>query len=189
MKDKILVLDIETVGGFTPRDGFIVEIGIVELNIKTGKVKVLFDSVCRESGMTAKHRKSWIFENSDLTVQEVRDAKMFDEIKPQIQKIISKYKNGCTAYNHAFDFGHLKHRGIEFPKILDCPMKVLTPIMKLPKKKGFGHKWPSVTESVNYLFPDNKKYVEAHRGCSDAVDEAEIVYELIKRGIYKLKSE
>lgn len=188
MKDKILVLDIETVGGFTPKDGFVVEIGIVELNIKTGKVKPVFESLCRESGMTAKHRKSWIFENSDLTVEEVRAAPMFDEIKPKIQEIISKYELGCTAFNHAFDFGHLEHRGIVFPKKLDCPMKKITPIIKLPSKNGRGgFKWPSVTESVSFLFPNNKKYKEAHRGLSDAVDEAEIVFEMIKRGWFEIK--
>jgi len=45
MKDKILVLDIETVGGFTPKDGYVVEVGIVELDIKTGveSVKKVFE--------------------------------------------------------------------------------------------------------------------------------------------------
>ncbi|NHJ24603.1 MAG: hypothetical protein EAX89_08510 [Candidatus Lokiarchaeota archaeon] len=46
---KIAVLDIETTG-LKPDNGLIVEIGIVELDLKTGATKILFESIIKEAG-------------------------------------------------------------------------------------------------------------------------------------------
>ena len=48
---KILIIDIETTG-FVPEQNFIVEIGIVSLDLDNGNIETLFDKVVRESGMT-----------------------------------------------------------------------------------------------------------------------------------------
>ena len=59
-------------------------------------------------------------------------------------------------------------------------MLVSTPICKIPNKWG-KDKWPKVEEAYNFFFPGND-YVELHRGADDAFHEADIVFELIKRG-------
>lgn len=64
-------------------------------------------------------------------------------------------------------------------------MKLLTGIMKLPSPRG-GYKWPKVIEAIPFLFPD-VDYSEAHRGASDARDEALIILEMYKRGWYKIQ--
>lgn len=186
---KVLIIDIETTG-FMDQGGSIVEVGIVALNLKNGATEILFDSVCREEILTARHREEpmgWIFRNSTLTVEEVRQAPLLTTLLPKIQSIINQYSIGATAYNRDFDFGFLESRGILFPAKLPCPMKLATPLCKLPPHHPShgGYKWPNVEEVWSYFFPD-QDYVEAHRGADDALHEAKIVYELYRRDTFKV---
>ena len=57
---KILIIDIETTD-FLQRNGKIVEVGIVELDLSNGNRKIIFDSVCWESGLTEEEVKQDIF--------------------------------------------------------------------------------------------------------------------------------
>lgn len=182
---KILILDIETTG-LSPQNNKIVEVGIVELDLASGKSKVLFDEVTHEYGITRSEvENSWIVKNSSLTTEIVRRSKRLDALAPKIQNIINDYPCGCTAYNNRFDFSFLESRGFYFPKKLEDPMKILTPILKLPKKSGYGFKWPSVEDSIkHYLKEEN--YSEEHRGAQDALDESRIVYKLFLEGHFKL---
>jgi len=184
---KILVLDIETTG-FLNQGGSIVEIGIVELCLETGHVKVIFDSLLREDILTARHREKpmgWIFRNSNLSIEEVRNAPPASEVFLKVQKILNDYPKGCTAYNKQFDFGFLKNRGLEINE-LPCPMMLVTEVCKLPNKNGYdNYKWPTVEEAWRHLFPAIQ-YDELHRGADDAKHEALIVYELYKLGIFEL---
>ena len=70
MEDKILVIDIETLG-FREKGGSIVEVGAVSLDLETGEIQDVFNSLVREDILSARHRESseynWIFQNSDLT--------------------------------------------------------------------------------------------------------------------------
>lgn len=181
---KILILDIETTH-FLQKGGKIVEIGIVELDLTNGDRVKLFDEVCHEKGITLKEVEgAWIIENSDLTVEMIRNSRRLDRMQPEIQEIINKYPLGATAFNNSFDFGFLEDRGFRFPKKLPCPMKLATDICKLPSPRG-GYKWPKVEEAHKHFFGD-VGYVEQHRGADDAYFEAEIVYELYKMGVFKL---
>lgn len=183
---KILILDIETTG-FLNKGGKIVEVGIVELDLENGNKKILFDKVTHEKGITLEEvENSWIVNNSDLTIDDVRYSKRLDLLKEEIQNIINSYPLGATAYNNKFDFDFLEDRKIYFPKKLACPMILSTDILKIPSPNGYSdYKWPKVEEAYDYFFPDND-YVEKHRGADDAFHEADIVYELYKRGIFRL---
>ena len=176
---KIAVVDIETTG-FNPRDDCLVEIGIVELDLETGEKRVLFDQIVREDHYTEEHANSWVFSNSDLTHEEVMAASPLDF--ETVQDILIKYS--ATAYNKKFDFGFLEYRGFVINSLL-CPMIVATDVCRIPGRFG-GNKWPTVTEAYNFLFGDDS-YVEKHRGIEDAMDEADIVYELYKLGHYKIR--
>ena len=174
---QIGIIDIETTN-FFPK-GFIVEVGIASLDTDTGEVKTVFDKVCREPGMTAKDREAWIFSNSDLTIEAVREAPLLDDLRPEIQGAI----DGCdavTAYNKSFDFTFLQDRGFNIHSEWPCPMLVATPVCNIPGKYG-KQKWPKVEEAWKFFFPD-EEYVELHRGADDALHEARIVYELFKLG-------
>lgn len=186
MENKILILDIETTG-FLHNGGKIVEIGITELDLTNGECKLIFDEVTHEKGITREEvENSWIVKNSSLTVDAVRHSIRLDKLKDKIQNIINSYPLGCTAYNNQFDFGFLENRGFFFPKKLADPMKILTPIMKLPKTRGYGYKWPSVEEAKRHYYGATD-YVEEHRGGQDSIDEAKIVYKLYLEGHFKVE--
>ncbi len=183
---KILILDIETTN-FIQRGGKIVEIGIVELDLDNGEIKLLFDEVCHEKGITLKEvQDSWIVKNSDLTADAIRKSKSLTELQLDIQKILDNYPLGATAYNNSFDFGFMCDRGFTFPKKLPCPMKLSTDLCKIANTYRYGaYKWPKVQEAYDFFF-GKTNYIEKHRGADDAVHEAEIVYELYLRGIFEI---
>lgn len=189
-KEEILVVDIETTG-FMSQQGSIVEVGMVALNLSTGNFKVVFDSVCREKILTERHRKEpmgWIFKNSTLTIEEVRQAPELDDLLPRLQTLVNDYPLGATAYNRNFDFDFLESRGLCFSKKLSCPMLLSTPICKLPPRyKKYGdYKWPTVEEAWRHFSPD-VPYTELHRGADDAAHEARIVFELYKLGVFRVR--
>jgi DNA polymerase-3 subunit epsilon len=181
MEKCILVVDIETTG-FLTQGGKIVEIGIVKLDLNTGKISTVYNSLIREEGLDIRHtqgRMGWIFKNSDLSFDEVMQAPSLESQKTIIQSLFTRYQ--ATAFNKAFDFDFLRDRGFVI-KDLPCPMLVSTPICKIPSSNGYGkYKWPKVEEAWDFFF-GKTGYVEAHRGCDDAEHEAKIVYELYKMG-------
>lgn len=185
---EILILDIETTY-FLQKGGSIIEIGIVSLDLDSGKIKEIFASLLREKILTGKHREKpfgWIFDNSDITHEMVRHAPNAEGVLKNVQGIINDFPFGCTAYNNQFDFGFLKNRGIKFKKELPCPMKLSTGVCKIPNRNGYsGYKWPSCEEAYKFFFPGSE-YSEKHRGLDDAKHEAEIVYKLYKDGIFKI---
>lgn len=177
------IVDIETTD-FLERGGHIVDLGIAGLNTDTGEIKTLFNSVCREHGMTASERNAWIFSHSDLTIEDVRNAPLLDDLKDEIQRVLLSTA-GNTAYNKRFDFSFLVSRGFDIGYELPCPMLMSTPIVKATPIRYGSYKWPSVEESWRHYFP-NEPYCEAHRGLDDAKHEARIVYELFKLGHYNV---
>ena len=178
LKSKsIIIVDIETTG-FSHQEDCIVEIGICELDLNSGKYSELFNKVIRENHFSPYHRNAWIFKNSDLRYSDILKAQPFNTYKKELQKIFNKYP--ATAFNKRFDFNFLKIRGFII-KELPCPKIIATDILKLPPRKaGTLYKFPTVEETWVYLFPE-KEYIEKHRGYDDAFHEALIIFELYKR--------
>jgi len=190
-KMKIAIIDIETTH-FLEKGGKIIEIGIVELDLETGEREIIFSEFCHEAGITLKEvEDSWIVENSDITVEDIRQSKKLFVLQPKIQEIINRYPLGATAFNNKFDFGFLENRGFVFPKKLACPMKLSVDVLQIPPtvkmvRAGYNnYKTPNVQEAYDFFFPNND-YIEKHRGADDAFHEAEIVFELYKRGIFTI---
>jgi DNA polymerase-3 subunit epsilon len=181
---EILITDIETTGFNHQNDG-ILEIGAVSLNLKTGEIKEVFDSLLKEDLLTGRHHKAWIFQNSDLKVEDVRNAPAAEKVLMEFQEVVDAYPYGCTAFNNKFDFGFLENRGITFAKKLPCPMLLSTNICGIPSPRGRGLKWPNVEEAFKFFFPEHQ-YTEKHRGLDDSKHEAMIVHELYKRGVFKI---
>ncbi|MHA1660901.1 MAG: 3'-5' exonuclease [Promethearchaeota archaeon] len=170
--------------GLSPNHDLIVELGIVELDLTTEKTIVIFDTLIKEFRFSEEFRYSWIFENSDLTFEEVKEAPEFDNISHDIQLILNNYQ--ITAFNKAFDLGFLKARGLTIPHELPCIMITATNIVKIeaPWKNGpEKFKWPKVEEAWNFFFP-NINYDEKHRAADDAIHEAQILNEIIKMGLF-----
>jgi DNA polymerase-3 subunit epsilon len=181
---NIAIVDIETTG-FQAAGGLIVEVGIVSLDLNTGAVLPVFESVVQEPGFCEDHRESWIFKNSDLTFEEVAAAPLLSELIPTIQAALNGIPHGHTAFNKKFDFDYLISRDLKI-KQLPCIMLEATPIVKARYKNGRGgYKWPKVEEAWAHFFPD-VPYIEQHRGLDDAAHEAKICYELYKMGKFKV---
>lgn len=185
---KIAVVDIETTG-FLNQGGLIVEIGIAELDLQNGCIEVVFDSIVREDTFSishARHPYGWIFQNSDLRFQDVMEAPGLNQIKPVIQDILDQYPVGATAFNKAFDFPFLRSRGFVI-RDQACIMQSATPVLNLPSRNGYSNpKWPNVQEAWDHFF-GKSSYREAHRAADDAIHEAKILYELIKRNAFKIR--
>lgn len=175
--DKIAIVDIET-DGLDPKNN-IVEIGIYELDLKTGKTRILFDSVVKDLGVI--DCDAWIFKNSDLTVEEVLAAPDLNCFKFALQRIFDTYY--ITAYNTQFDFGFLESRYLRIPHKLDDPMLVATDICKI--ENYYGYKWPKFEEAYDHYFPDESMDTP-HRAAKGAELEAKLVYEMYKRGDMKI---
>ena len=182
MPKELVVLDIETTG-LSPKTDFILELGIVKLNTETGEITTLFNSVFKHPSLTAKHRKSWIFNNGFMNIEEVRNAKPLALYKEEIQNILSPYKGKITAWNRDFDASFLAAEGFDLGTTIACPMKESTDYFKIEGPRGF--KWPKAQEAWDILFPETHK-IEAHRGLDDSIMEAKIIFKLIQVGIYKV---
>ena len=198
---KILILDVETTS-VSPKSGCLLEIGAAELDLVSGKITKVFDSLLLEESFNESHweyliarengikdipyqAKGWIFGNSDLITQMIFEAPIAKGVLKQFQEVLNNYPNGVTAYNNPFDFGFLESRGLNISVKLDDPMRLLTPYMKLPQRGRSTFKWPKVQEAWDYFF-GKTDYVEQHRGADDAIHEAKIVFEMIKRGWLKV---
>lgn len=182
---RIAVIDLETTGR-DPYRGTIVEIGIALLDITTGYISELMDTVVKERNFNTLYEaesleKCWVFENSSLTIEQVENAPTWDEIYPYLQKILAKFP--VTSFNVAFDLGFLIHRGLSIPMRVNDPMVAATPLFKKisPNNPLQEYQYPSVQECWNYFFPDETNYNESHRAYDDAVHEAKIMYALSKK--------
>jgi len=179
---KIAVVDIETTG-FSPDYDKIVEIGIVELDLSDGSTRVLFDKVILEDDFNESCENAWVFNNSDLTFDEVlNNGTPIEDERLNLQIIFDSYH--VTAFNSAFDIGFLQKRGFAIPRTTPCIMKSATPVVGIFDSRG-RNKWPSVEEAWHHFFPD-EPYAEKHRAADDALHEAKILYKMITIEKYRV---
>ena len=176
MNDKFFVLDIETCG--LAQKYCIVEIGIALLDMRYEIVQGYFHCICKEEDKILDPN-AWIFQNSSLDYNDVKNAEYLCNYSHFLQEIFNM-NIPVIAYNWAFDFGFLRDRGFKIENPPFDPMIVLINIIKI-SHVFYGFKFPKVTEAFNYLFP-MLEYREKHRALFDAIDEAYIVREVIKRG-------
>lgn len=182
MKKELLVLDIETTGLNLHTD-YILELGIVKLDLDTGEITPLFDQLFKHPELKAKHRKAWIFENGYMHIDEVRNAKPLSFYTDEIQNLLTPFKGRVTAWNREFDSSFLEKNGFDLGASVSCPMKESASFFKI--QGPFGFKWPKAQEAWDLLFPETPR-LEKHRGLDDSKMEASIIFELVKRGVYKL---
>ena len=180
MPNEIIVLDIETTG-LDPNKDFILELGMVKLNLDNGEITELFNQVFKHPNLTVKHHKSWVFENGFMDIEEIRNALPLSEYFDEIQSIMDHYKGLITAWNRGFDSKFLINSGFDLGADVLCPMKESVDFFKI--EGNYGYKWAKAQEAWDILFPDTPK-IEEHRGLADAKMEAAIIYELHKRGVF-----
>lgn len=174
IEEWITVIDIETTH-INPNLGMIIEIGFCFLELNKGEIIPGWNIICQEYGYKIDEN-AWIFYNSDLSPDDIRNAPYLNEFKKELQLILDMYP--VTCFNHNFDLVWLRARGFKIKKTFFDPMIKLTPIMRIPHDY-YIYKYPSVEEAWRYLFPDIE-YKEKHRALDDAMHEARIIYETNK---------
>lgn len=177
MYPDIYILDTETtgLGGYEQGD-VIVEIGIARVDLQRKKVYPEFGRLVRQP-LTPSQRESWVFQNTDLTPEEVMSSPWSPA---QIRLALSPYINKTfTAYNVDFDFGrYLLHPPWHFcPHLAPC-------IMETAADTYNEGRWFKAQEAYDLLCPDNPANVpdgrEQHRALSDAVVEGWILLRMLE---------
>jgi len=182
---KILVVDLETTSHnptikdiWNLENSIISEIGIVRLDLETGKVEPVFDSVCREDKTCSA--QSWIFGNSSLTYEDVLSAEHFQVLKDELQELFDHYY--ATSWWHEFDFNRLEYpsRGIRIQYKFWDPAITLIPYLKIQFTDRTDYKRPGVGEAYRYFHP-GRILEHPHRALKDAQIEAQIIFSAVQK--------
>ncbi|HMF34675.1 MAG TPA: exonuclease domain-containing protein [Candidatus Lokiarchaeia archaeon] len=120
------VVSIQTTG-LDPKSGKIVEIAVAKVEMESGDISLLANYIINAKNISSN---AWIFQNSTLTPEMVRNGKDLIEVRPQLQEIFDKYL--LIAYSQDFVFPFLKAAGLTVPNPLDNPMEVAAPIVQIP---------------------------------------------------------
>lgn len=177
--DPVAVIDTETTGLPKYPPQYIVEIGIALLDLENGEIYKVMDEIVKEKGFDEKMKNAWVFENSDLTYEQVDNGRPLEDVSATIQNVLDSFP--VTAYNSEFDLNFVRNSGFEITKEYPCIMKCATGLYKI--KVPWGDKWASLEEAWFYLFDD--EYVESHRAYDDAVHAAKILKRLYDLGVWR----
>jgi DNA polymerase III epsilon subunit-like protein len=182
---KILVVDLETTSHDPMIDdmrnlenSIISEIGVVRLDLETGKIEPVFDSICREDKTCSA--QSWIFGNSSLTHEDVLSAEHLQAYKDELQELFDHYH--ATSWWHEYDFSRLEHpsRGIRIQHKFWDPALALRTYLKIPFPDGTDYKRPGVSEAYQYFNP-GRTLDHPHRALKDAEIEARIIFSAVQK--------
>ena len=159
-------------------NSIISEIGIVRLDLETGKIEPVFNSVCRENKTCSA--QSWIFSNSSLTYKDVISAEHFQVYKDKLQELFDQYY--ATSWWHEYDFSRLEHpsRGIRIQYKFWDPTIALRSYLQIPFPDGTGYKSPKVDEAYQYFNP-GRTLDHPHRALKDAEIEAQIIFSAVQK--------
>ena len=189
-KTEVCVVDTETTGLFgSPKDK-IVDIAVCKITLGEDKVEKIFSSVVGHdtSKWDDELKHSWIFENTDLTLEMVDKATP----EPQVVSNVTRILNGAnvTSFNFSFDFDRFLYRepwSLQ-SKIIPfrCVMLASKDICRIPGMYD-DYKWPKLAEAYEMIVkgdPAGTEGTQAHRALSDAVMASHILLELHKMGCY-----
>ncbi len=177
---EIFVIDTETTGLNSFPSDFILEIGIVKVDLEKREAKRVFSScinwfslVKNKSEYKQLERKinsSWIIENSSLTLQDIKKSPGVNEIVQHVSKILDN--KIVTSYNTQFDFWKFLNKDPWkldeiYKELFPCLMLKATPVCKLP---GYydEYKYPTLQQAFDMLVRERiPKDLELHRALSD----------------------
>jgi len=190
MSDLVYVLDTETTGlnGY-PYD-VIVDIAICEVDLDDHTVKEVYSSIVGHdiSEWTDK-RDAWIFKNTDLTVEMVKDAPPLHKVVYEVRDLLD---GKCvTSYNVGFDMDRFLNakpwRLNQIARIKPCIMLASVDVCKIPGYYN-QYKWPKLQEAYNIVTendPAGIKGNQTHRALSDTLMASCILLSLHDMGVWK----
>ena len=182
------MVDTETTGLFgSPRD-LVVDIGISKVDLDSCDVSEVYSAVVNyPSFMVMERSDSWIFHNTDLTVDDVMLGTPFPQVRSEIFNIL--HGRLVSSFNVAFDFSKfLYRRPWDLRDCWDeapCIMKSSADVCRIPGCGG-GYKWPKLQEAYDFFFPDMSSGPQSHRALSDAMMAGHVLLALYTSGNYPL---
>jgi DNA polymerase-3 subunit epsilon len=189
-RTEVLVIDTETTGLQGAPIDKVVDIAVCKVTLGDNKVDVLYSSVVGHdtSKWNSELKRSWIFENTDLTIDMVNKAKQEEKVIREVAMIL-KDRN-VTSFNFAYDFDKFLYqrpwslKGTFVP--FKCIMEASKNVCKLPGLYE-EYKWPKLSEAYDMIVkgdPAGVDGVQEHRALSDAVTASYILLELYRKGVY-----
>lgn len=139
--------------------------------------------------------EGWVMPEAATKVNGITQEFLMEKGVPVIDGALNEYAkaidDGLTvvAHNATYDLkilrGELRRAKIDdrYEKTKKiCTMFALTPIVKAPKKRGAGYKWPKLEEVCAFF---GMKQEAAHTALEDAKMVAEFFRRLVKMGAIK----
>ena len=193
--NSIYVIDIETTGlqGY-PKD-LVIEIAICEVNLIQKKVSTRFNSLVGHdtTQWDSLKKNAWIFDNSDITLELVQEAKSQQKVALEVQKILSG--KIVTSYSTNFDFaGFLFYPPWSLESVVqevfDCIMLSSANYCKIESEFG-NYKFLTLAEAYNIICEGKSTLikVQTHRALDDALMASYILLELVRQGHINIKKE
>lgn len=176
---KIYVVDTET-DNVKPQYANILEIGMACVDLSSGNIELLFDSLVCPPGPEA-WCDCWFMNHAGIDPKLVRAAPKFTDIKDGIEAYLSL--GPITAFNLSFDLQVLNKHYVRAPMTWPCLMLTTKDILKLPGRYG-DWKYPKFSEAWSFFFP-TEPFEEKHRAGDDALHEAKLALALYQRGYFK----
>lgn len=181
----IYVIDTETTGLNGIEEGdTIVEVGVARVNMTLGRVYPMFNFLVGQY-IPEDRRHAWIFEHTDLTVDDLARASMDADI---VSEVLQSMLTGCavTSYNTEFDFDRFLFqdpwRMNAYTRRAPCIMETAARFVGTCDHAG-GSRWPSLQSAYNQLCPEDPADLngpEKHRAMWDAVMAGHVLVKLIR---------
>lgn len=172
----------------------VVDIGICEVSLSERTVKDVYSAIVGydTSTWTEEMKTSWIFENTDLTVEQVENGKPFSSVKKEVSDIVRG--RWLTTYNVQYDLDKFLYR---FPWNLKGTFDECRDIMfsakdvcKL-KSEYYGvkdYRYPKLDYAYKHILkgedPAGIDGVQDHRALSDARVASHLMIKLNDDGCY-----
>lgn len=178
---RIFVVDVET-DSVKPQLANILEIGMASVDLSTGEIELLFDTLVCPPGLDGMEPwlNCWFMQNSHVDPADIRKAPKLADLKVGIEAYLAL--GPVTAYNLSFDLAVLNHNGIVTGQTWSCLMLTTKDILKLPGRYG-DYKYPKFSELFSYFSP-NTPFIEKHRAGYDSIHEARLALVLYQRGFF-----
>lgn len=190
---KVYVIDTETTTtSFAPvPNGHVVEIGVAEVDLYEGSVTPFYESILTVTKMVKGRKKidpnAWVFQNTDLTVEQVENGKDPRETSQHLASLLRDKE--ATAFNQRFDRIMLER---DLPELCGAVrwgqdlMECADVIEEIPRARKRSC-YPNAENTYNHLCRGDPACIngkEEHRALSDAMMEGHILLELHRRGLY-----
>ncbi|MBE6528622.1 MAG: 3'-5' exonuclease [Thermoplasmata archaeon] len=191
--DEIYVLDTETTGLFGAPKDVVVDIGITKVSLRRGTVEDVYSSVLGYDvdEWDDYRRSAWIFENTDMTLDMVREAPPAMKVIDDVRRLLrNKY---VTAYNIGYDMNKFLYLDpwdlkLSFNECYDI-MLAAKDVCKLPSQYyGREYRYPKLDYAYENIVAGDPAGINGkqdHRALSDARMASYLMIQMFRDGTYR----